>query len=92
MSNTDVSSKRLTSAGSLGVGPTRVRAVYLVPNGSDGLLTLANGVGGEVLMELATRAAGDGPQQVDIPGSGIRFTADVHVAMSNIASATIFYA
>jgi len=90
MSMSDVRSKRVTGAGSLAVGPARVRQVQVLTSAGAGRLTITNGNGGETLLDLDFLASDS--HSVNIPDNGIRFTNDVYVsATTNITALTVFY-
>jgi hypothetical protein len=90
MSSSDVSSKRVTGTGSLGVGPARVRQVQVLTSAGAGRLTVTNGNGGETLLDIDFLASDS--HSVNIPDNGIRFSNDVYVATAtNITAMTVFY-
>ena len=90
MSSSDVSSKRVTGTGSLGVGPARVRQVQVLTSAGAGRLTVTNGNGGETLLDIDFIASDS--HSVNIPDNGIRFSNDVYVATAtNITAMTVFY-
>ena len=90
MSSSDVSSKRVTGTGSLGVGPARVRQVQVLTSAGAGRLTVTNGNGGETLLDIDFIASDS--HSVNIPDNGVRFSNDVYVATAtNITAMTVFY-
>jgi len=90
MSSSDVSSKRVTGTGSLGVGPARVRQVQVLTSAGAGRLTVTNGNGGETLLDIDFLASDS--HSVNIPDNGIRFSNDVYVTTAtNITAMTVFY-
>ena len=90
MSSSDVSSKRVTGTGSLGVGPARVRQVQVLTSAGAGRLTVTNGNGGETLLDIDFIASDS--HSVNIPDNGIRFSDDVYVTTAtNITAMTVFY-
>jgi len=90
MSSSDVSSKRVTGTGSLGVGPARVRQVQVLTSAGAGRLTVTNGNGGETLLDIDFIASDS--HSVNIPDNGIRFSNDVYVTTAtNITAMTVFY-
>jgi hypothetical protein len=86
---TDVKSVRLTATGVAFPMRTRVRAVYLTGTAGAGTLTLRDGPGGDILLQLDTQANGD--KDVDIPGDGLLFQNTVDATLSGLTSAVIFY-
>jgi len=90
MSSSDVSSKRVTGTGSLGVGPARVRQVQVLTSAGAGRLTVTNGNGGETLLDIDFIASDS--HSVNIPDNGVRFSNDVYVTTAtNITAMTVFY-
>jgi len=90
MSSSDVSSKRVTGTGSLGVGPARVRQVQVLTSAGAGRLTVTNGNGGETLLDIDFLASDS--HSVNIPDNGVRFSNDVYVTTAtNITAMTVFY-
>ena len=91
MSNSDVSSKRVTAVGSLAVGPARVRQIQILTDDvGAGRLTLTNGDGGSTFLDLDFLQ--NDSHSVNIPDSGIRFDTDVWIsAKTNITAITVFY-
>lgn len=90
MGSSDVSSKRVTGTGSLGVGPARVRQVQVLTGAGAGRLTVKNGSTGATLLDLDFLASDS--HSVNIPDNGIRFPADVYIStMTNITALTVFY-
>ena len=90
MSSSDIKMKRVTATGALLVGRARIRQVQVTTTGA-ARLTITDGVGGEVLLDLdfvtgSTFVA-------DIPDLGILSSNDPAVsALTNISAATIYYA
>lgn len=90
MASSDVSSKRVTGTGSLGVGPARVRQIQVLTGAGAGRLTITNGNGGETLLDIDFLASDS--HSVNIPDNGIRFTSDVYVSLAtNVTAMTVFY-
>lgn len=91
MQQTDVSAATVTATGTVVNQPARIKSVYLVSGASAGSLVFRNGgASGTELLRLDT-PAGVGDQSVIIPENGIRFTANVHVTVTNVTSVTVFY-
>lgn len=91
MSNSDVKSKRVTTAASLGVGPARIRQVQVLTTAAGaGRLTITDGSGGDTVLDLDFLASDS--HSVNIPDWGIRCQDDVLItAMTNISAMTVFY-
>lgn len=91
MSQTDVSAATATATGTIVNQPARVKSIYFVSSATAGTLSFRNGgAGGTELIRIDT-PAGIGDVTVYIPDNGVRFTANVHVTMTNTTSVTIFY-
>jgi len=88
--SSDIKMKRVTATGALAVGRARIRQVQVTTTGA-ARLTLTDGVGGPVLLDLdfvsgTTHAS-------NIPDLGILSSSDPVVsALTNISAATIYYA
>lgn len=91
MSNSDVQSKRVTTAASLGVGPARIRQIQvLTTSDGAGRLTITDGSGGTTVLDLDFLASDS--HSVNIPDWGVRCQNDVLItAMTNISAMTVFY-
>jgi len=91
MANSDVQSKRVTTAASLGVGPARIRQVQVLTTAAGaGRLTITDGSGGTTVLDLDFLASDS--HSVNIPDWGIRCQNDVLItAMTNISAMTVFY-
>jgi hypothetical protein len=91
MSSSDVSTKRVTGVGSVGIGPARIRQVQVLTNTSGaGRLTITNGNGGATLLDIDFEA--NDSHSVGIPDYGVRFQDDVYItAFTNIVAMTVFY-
>jgi len=92
MSSSDVKAKRVTSTGSLSVGPARIRGLHVLVGGGAGRLTVTDGSGGETVLDLDF--AQSDTDSVTIPDYGIRCASDggIHIAtLTNITALTVFY-
>lgn len=86
----DVKSNVATSNNTVVAGPARVRGIYFNANASAGSIVVKDGgSGGSTIITIATPASGYG--NITIPGDGILCSTNVYVALTNIASATVFY-
>ena len=91
MANSDVRTKRVTTAASLGVGPARIRQVQVLTTAvGAGRLTITDGSGGATVLDLDFLASDS--HSVNIPDWGLRCQDDVLItAMTNISAMTVFY-
>jgi hypothetical protein len=91
MSSSDVSTKRVTGVGSVGIGPARIRQVQVLTNNSGaGRLTITDGNGGATLLDIDFEV--NDSHSVNIPDYGVRFQDDVYItAFTNIVAITVFY-
>jgi hypothetical protein len=90
MPNSDIQSKRITAAASLGVGPARIRQVQVLTGAGAARLTVTDGSGGRTVLDLDFLASDS--HSVNIPDYGIRCQDDVLItAMTNITAMTVFY-
>lgn len=89
MAGSDVQSKRLTSTGSAGVGPARIRQIQVLTASGTPRLTITDGNGGATVLDLDFLASDS--HSVNIPAEGIRVT-DIYVsAFTNVTAMTVFY-
>ena len=90
MPRSDVQSKRVTSAGSLGVGPARIRQIQILSTSGSPRLTVTDGSGGSTVLDLDFAASDS--HSVNIPDDGIRCQSDVFIStLTNITAITVFY-
>ena len=91
MSSTDIQTKRVTTAASLGVGPARIRQVQVLTSAAGaGRLTITDGAGGRTVLDIDFIA--DDSHSINIPDYGIRCENDVLItAMTNITAMTVFH-
>lgn len=86
----DVKSNVATSSNVVYAGPARVRGIYYTANASAGSIVVKDGgSGGSTVITIATPVNGYG--SIVIPADGILCNSNVYVALTNIASATVFY-
>lgn len=87
--NYDISSKRLTGTGAVGIGRARIRMIVATLSGA-GRITLTNGSGGATKIDLDYQAAGT--YDIMLPGTGTLFVSDPHVATAtNVTAVTLFW-
>jgi hypothetical protein len=85
----DVSSKRVTATGAVGIGRVRIRMVVVTLSGA-GRVTLTSGSGGTTKIDMDFGAAGT--YDIFIPGNGVLFEADPFVATAtNVTAQTLFW-
>jgi hypothetical protein len=85
----DVSSKRVTATGAVGIGRARIRMVVVTLSGA-GRVTLTSGSGGTTKIDMDFGAAGT--YDIFIPGTGVLFEADPFVATAtNVTAQTLFW-
>jgi hypothetical protein len=91
MSSSDIQTKRVTTAASLGVGPARIRQVQVLTSDvGAGRLTITDGAGGRTMLDIDF--AVEDSHSINIPDYGIRCENDVTITlMTNITAMTVFY-
>ena len=90
MSSSDIQSKRITAAGSLGVGPARITQIQVLTDSGTPRFTVTNGSGGETVLDLDFSASS--LHSVNIPNDGIRCSDDVFISTFTACTAvTVFY-
>jgi len=88
--SSDVLTKRVAGAGSLGVGPARIRQIQVLTGAGAGRLTVTNGNGGTTALDIDFLASDS--HSINIPDDGIRCSSDVYVSVAtNITAMTFFY-
>ena len=89
MAGSDVKSKRLSSTGSAGVGPARIRQVQIKTTTGSPRITFTDGSGGSTVLDMDLDASDT--HSVNIPDEGIRVE-DIYIsAFTACTSATVFY-
>ena len=87
--SSDVKSKRLTGAGSAGVGPARIRQVQVKTTTGSPRLTFTDGNGGTIVLDMDLDASAT--HSVNIPSDGIRVS-DIFVStFTACTSVTVFH-
>lgn len=88
---TDVLSATRTTDGTIVSGPARVKGVLLTTTSTAGSVVLKDGgASGTARMTLNTPAVAEMFNAL-LPGEGVRFTTDVYVDVTDVASVTVFY-
>ena len=91
MAGSDVKTKRITSTGSLGVGPARIRQIHVKAASGHPRLTVTDGSGGATVLDLDFADGVVDTHSVNIPAEGIRVT-DIFVGtLTNISAVTFFF-
>lgn len=87
---TDVKNKYMGATGAAGVGPCRIKSIYLISKTTGGSVVVADGEGGTTRLQLDTDTTSSG-LNILFPGEGVRFNNDPYVTMVNVASISFFY-
>lgn len=88
-----VKGKYLQATGAAGLGRTRIKALYVVPGASAGSVSIRDGgASGTEWIKVDTVASATQPTMIIIPGDGVLFQSDPYVTLTNVTSATAFYA
>ena len=90
MAGSDIKTKRITSTGSLGVGPARIRQIHVKTGSGHPRLTVTDGSGGATVLDLDFADARTDTHSVNIPAEGIRVT-DIFVGTLTTISAVTFF-
>ena len=89
MALSDVRSKRVTTTGSLGVGPARICQIQLKTAAGTPRLTITDGSGGSTVLDLDFNASDT--HSVNIPSNGLRVS-DIYISdLTNITAVTLFF-
>ena len=89
MAGSDVRSKRLTAAGSAGVGPARIRQVQVKTTTGSPRITVTDGHGGTTVLDMDLDASDT--HSVNIPDEGIRVS-DIYISVCTACtSVTVFH-
>lgn len=86
------SSNQFTDQNTNNLGRTRVKAIYIVPSGTAGSVTLKDGgSGGATVVVVNTVASATQPTYMLFPDQGLLFETNVYGTLSNVGSAVVFY-
>jgi hypothetical protein len=89
MAGSDIRTKRLAATGSAAVGSARIRQIQIKTTTGSPRLTVTNGDGGAVVLDMDLNASDT--HSVNIPDEGIR-VADIFISVfTACTSATVFY-
>ena len=87
--NYDISAKRITATGAVGIGRVRIRMVVATLSGA-GRITLSSGSGGTTKIDMDFGVAGT--YDIMLPGTGVLFDADPFVVTAtNVTAQTLFW-
>ena len=88
---TDVLSATAKDDGTMVSGSARVKGILITTTSTAGSVVLKDGgSGGTTRMTLNTPAVAEMFNAL-LPAEGVRFTTDVYVDVTNVASVTVFY-
>ena len=91
MMQTDVKSATATADGTMVDQPTRVKGILITTTTTAGSVVLKDGgASGTARITLNTPAVAEMFNAL-LPAEGVRFTTDVYVDVTNVASVTVFY-
>lgn len=90
--SSDIKMKRVVGTGALGVGRARIRQVQVtISNAGPGRLTITDGDGGDVVLDLDFAA--DSTYITNVPDLGILVAVDPFIATAtNVTATTIYHA
>lgn len=90
MSISDISTKRLTGAGAMGIGRARLRQLQVTVGAGTGRFTVTDGAGGSTILDLDFQASDT--HSVNIPSNGILSVNDPVVSVAtNVTAFTVFF-
>lgn len=86
-------SGQFTDQAAANIGRCRIKAVYIVPSATAGSLVLKDGgASGTTVATINTVASATAPTYMLFPGEGILCSSGVYGTVTNLGSATVFYA
>ena len=93
MMQTDVKYVYASETGVVYDGPTRIKAVYINSDGTEGALAVTDGDGGNMVFALdIPETATNNPIYLPLPGEGIRCMTGVYISLlTGVNSVTILY-
>lgn len=90
MNASDVRAKRVTDVGALSIGRARLGALIATIGAGAGRLTLTDGVGGPVVVDMDFAASDT--HHITLPGDGLLFSQDPVVSTATtLTAATLFF-
>jgi hypothetical protein len=87
----DIQSTYLDADGDIFTGRTRIKAVYVSPDTGVGSIEITDGNGGSVLYKIDV-PAGSSAIYMSLPEDGILFKNGAYADLTNVISATFFWA
>lgn len=87
----DVQSTYLDADGAIFTGRTRVKGVYISPDAGVGVVEITDGNGGPVLYKIDV-PAGSSAIYMNLPEDGILFKDGAYADLTDVISATFFWA
>lgn len=91
MARSDIKAKRVTTTGAVAIGRSRIRQLQVTVGAGVGRVTITDGSGGAVILDLDFAASDT--HSVNIPSDGVLSTTDPFVSVAtNVDAMTIFYA
>lgn len=90
MEAANVRAVRYTATGACGVGRARLVGLVIKSGAADGRITITDGVGGPVRLDVDVHQ--NSTVTVDVPGDGIVCSSDPQITtLTNIPQVTIFF-
>lgn len=87
------SSGQFTNQATADIKRCRIKAVYIVPSGTAGSLVIKDGgSSGAVVATFNTVASATQPTYLLLPGEGLLVKTDAYGTLTNLGSATVFFA
>ncbi len=87
---TDVKNKYMNVTGAAGIGPVRIKSIYLVASTGVGSVVIADGQGGTTRIQLDS-SSDSASVNILFPGEGVKFANDPYVTLTSIGSVSFFY-
>lgn len=87
----DIQSTYLDADGDIFTGRTRIKAVYVSPDTGVGSVEITDGSGGSVLYKIDV-PAGSSAIYMSLPEDGLLFKNGAYADLTNVISATFFWA
>ena len=87
----DLQSTYLDDDGTIFAGRTRIKAIYVSPDAGVGVVEITDGVGGPTLYKIDV-PAGSSAIYMSLPEDGILFKDGAYADLTDVISATFFWA
>ncbi len=85
----DLQSKKLTATGSVFDGPGRVVGLFIYSKQEGTIVLKDGGSGGTSKIDLTCKHDAGG--YVNLGGSGVRFSTDIHATLTSVDAVTVFW-